>query len=205
MRSSARRAAEKLPLLPLWPGYMTLLPVLHARWPRYSVLRSKREKKIGFILQEPFLFTGTVRDNILYGNEQYKEYSNEQIEKVITDAGLETLLIRFDKGLETKIASTGDGMSLGQKQLIAFIRAVLRNPELLILDEATANIRYGYRKFWKKFLNKLPASTTKVIIAHRLNTIANADKIFFVNAGQVIKAGSMEHAVDMLLHGKRET
>jgi ATP-binding cassette subfamily B protein len=170
-----------------------------------SFEESDRSQKIGFILQEPFLFSGTMRENILYGNESYKNYTNEQLEKIIKESGLKTLLVRFDQGLETKIALSGGTLSLGQKQLIAFIRVVLRNPELLILDEATANIDTVTEELLETILKKLPASTTKVIIAHRLNTIANADEIYFVNAGEVILAGSMEHAVDMLLHGKRES
>jgi ATP-binding cassette subfamily B protein len=85
------------------------------------------------------------------------------------------------------------------------MRAALRNPELLILDEATANIDTITEQLLQEILDKLPASTTKVIIAHRLNTIANADEIFFVNAGAIVPAGSMEHAMDMLLHGKRDS
>ena len=83
------------------------------------------------------------------------------------------------------------------------MRAVLRNPELLILDEATANIDTITEKLLSDILNKLPETTTRVIIAHRLNTIENADEIFFVNSGEVILAGSFDHAMDMLLHGKR--
>ncbi|MBS1689983.1 MAG: ABC transporter ATP-binding protein, partial [Bacteroidetes bacterium] len=97
-------------------------------------------KKVGFILQEPFLFTGTVRDNILYGNEQYLNFTNAELEQVIKDANLESLLTIFESGLETPVTSNGASISLGQKQLIAFMRAVLRNPDVLILDEATANI-----------------------------------------------------------------
>lgn len=163
----------------------------------------ERSQKIGFILQEPFLFTGTVKDNILYGNEQYKDYTNEQLEKVILDANLGSLLAIFESGLETPVSSGGDSISLGQKQLIAFMRAVLRNPQLLILDEATANIDTITEKLLSDILNNLPATTTRVIIAHRLNTIENADEIFFVNSGEVIPAGSLEHAMDMLLQGKR--
>lgn len=162
-----------------------------------------RTKKIGFILQEPFLFTGTVRDNILYGNEAYVNYSNEQLAQVIHDANLESLLAIFDQGLDTPVLSSGDSISLGQKQLIAFMRAVLRNPELLILDEATANIDTITEKLLSDILNKLPETTTRVIIAHRLNTIENADEIFFVNSGEVIRAGSFDHALNMLLQGKR--
>ena len=163
----------------------------------------ERTKKIGFILQEPFLFTGTVRENILYGNEIYINHTNEQMEQVIHDADLESLLAIFDQGLDTPVLSGGDSISLGQKQLIAFMRAVLRNPELLILDEATANIDTITEKLLSDILNNLPDTTTRVIIAHRLNTIENADEIFFVNSGEVIRAGSFDHAMNMLLQGKR--
>ena len=170
-----------------------------------SYQAEERTRKIGFILQEPFLFSGTVRDNILYGNAGYKSYSNEQLSGAISEAGLESLLARFDKGLDTKVQTTGDGISLGQKQLIAFMRAVLRKPELLILDEATANIDTVTEQLLDSILKKLPESTTRVIIAHRLNTIENADEIFFVNTGKVIRAGSFSDAINLLLHGKVES
>ena len=164
-----------------------------------------RTRKIGFILQEPFLFSGTVRDNILYGNAEYRNFSNIQLADAISEAGLESLLERFDQGLDTKVQTTGDGISLGQKQLIAFMRAVLRKPELLILDEATANIDTVTEQLLDSILKKLPESTTRVIIAHRLNTIENADEIFFVNTGKVIPAGSFDDAINLLLHGKVES
>lgn len=164
---------------------------------------AERSSKIGFILQEPFLFTGTVKDNILYGNAEYAWHSNEALLEVIREANLESLLARFEQGLDTKVQTTGDAVSLGQKQLIAFMRAVLRRPKLLILDEATANIDTITEQLLEKILQQLPEDTTRVIIAHRLNTIENADEIFFVNAGEVIRAGSLDHAVNMLLHEKR--
>lgn len=170
-----------------------------------SYTEDERTKKIGFILQEPFLFSGTVRENILYGNDEYQGHSNKQLEQVIKDDGLEKLLERFDKGLDTPVTGGGNALSLGQKQLIAFIRAVLRRPELLILDEATANIDTVTEELLEDILKKLPPTTTRVIIAHRLNTIESADEIYFVNSGNLTLAGSMEHAVDMLLHGKRES
>lgn len=166
---------------------------------------AERTKRIGFILQEPFLFTGTVRDNIVYGNDQYSHATNTELEANIQQAGLQRLLDMFDKGLETELGPGGESISLGQKQLIAFMRAVLRNPEILILDEATANIDTITEQVLQDILNKLPVSTTRVIIAHRLNTIQNADEIFFVNGGELIKAGSFEHAVDMLLHNERKS
>jgi ATP-binding cassette subfamily B protein len=165
----------------------------------------ERSNQIGFILQEPFLFTGTVRDNILYGNSQYRDFDHTALEEVIKNAGLEALLNLFDEGLETAVTSGADNISLGQKQLIAFMRAVLRNPQLLILDEATANIDTITEQLLSAILDNLSKETTLVIIAHRLNTIENADEIFFVNAGELVRAGTMQHAIDMLLEEKRSS
>ncbi len=165
----------------------------------------ERASRIGFILQDPILFSGTVRDNILYGNPECSGLTNDQLENAISESKLDDLLKRFDKGLDTQIRTTGDGISLGQKQLIAFMRAILRKPELLILDEATANIDTVTEKQLETILNNLPASTTKVIIAHRLNTIENADEIFFVNSRKIIAAGSFNEALEMLMKGKAES
>ena len=170
-----------------------------------SYTPEERTRKIGFILQEPYLFSGTIRDNILYGNPGYASYSAEQLTEVLEKANLTKLLQRFPEGLNTPVTVGGTSISLGQKQLIAFMRAVLLQPELLILDEATANIDTVTEQLLEEILQKLPATTTKVIIAHRLNTISNVDQIFFVNSGAITAAGSMEHAVDLLLHGKRES
>ena len=167
-----------------------------------SVPPAERARKIGVIPQEPLLFSGTVRDNIVYGNEDYANCSTEQFAAVLEKYNLSSLLTRFPEGLETKVAS-GSSISLGQKQLIAFMRATLRSPELLILDEATANIDTVTEQLLEEILAKLPPQTTKVIIAHRLNTIDKVDQIFFVNSGAIALAGSMEHALEMLLHEKR--
>jgi ATP-binding cassette subfamily B protein len=166
---------------------------------------SERADKIGFILQEPFLFTGTVRDNIVYGNTKYDGCSDDQLATAIEEAHLAKLIARFENGLATKVSNSGETLSLGQRQLIAFMRAALREPELLILDEATANIDTVTEQLLEEILAQLPESTTKVIIAHRLNTISNADEIFFVNGGTLTLAGSMENAVDLILHGKRSS
>ena len=165
----------------------------------------ERAVKIGFILQEPVLFSGTVRDNIMYGDPECAGFSNDQLKEALEDVQLAGLLRRFDKGLETQIQSGGDGISLGQKQLIAFMRAILRKPELLILDEATANIDTVTEQQLEAIMDRLPETTTKVIIAHRLNTIENADEIFFVNSGEIIAAGSFDEALDLLMHGKMES
>jgi len=86
----------------------------------------ERVKRIGFILQDPYLFSGSIRENILYGNEEYSNVENSELTQIFRDSGLETLLLRFENGLDTKVDVSGDGISLGQKQLIAFMRAVLR-------------------------------------------------------------------------------
>ena len=175
---------------------------LHGRDIR-SYSNEERAAKIGFILQEPILFSGTVRENILYGNAALANLSQAQLEAAIGEANLSELLAMFENGLDTKVSSSSDGMSLGQKQIIAFMRAVLRQPEVLILDEATANIDTVTEQLLESILKKLPPSTTRITIAHRLNTIANADEIYFVNSGEVTRAGSLQDAVDQLLKGRR--
>ncbi|PKM89338.1 multidrug ABC transporter [Candidatus Falkowbacteria bacterium HGW-Falkowbacteria-2] len=165
-----------------------------------SLSHEERTNKIGFILQEPILFSGTLRENILYGNSNLIEADKERLSEVIARTGIDKIISRFEQGLETPLLANGDAVSLGQKQLIAFIRAVLREPDLLILDEATANIDTVTEGLLEEVLNKLPQNTTKVIIAHRLNTIENADEIYFINAGEVTPAGSKEEAVELLLN-----
>ena len=163
----------------------------------------ERAKRIGFILQEPFLFTGTIRDNIVYGHDTLAQMPDDQLTALLASKNLDGLLARFEQGLATTVTAGGDGVSLGQKQLIAFMRAVLREPELLILDEATANIDTVTEQLLEQILRELPARTTKVVIAHRLNTIENADEIFFINGGEITRAGSMTDALDLLLHHHR--
>jgi len=163
----------------------------------------ERARRIGFILQEPFLFTGTIRDNIVYGNRALEKATDAELSALLTSKNLDGLLARFDQGLATKVTALGDGVSLGQKQLIAFMRAVLREPEILILDEATANIDTVTEQLLEQILRELPPQTTKVVIAHRLNTIENADEIFFINAGELTRAGSMDDALELLLHHHR--
>ncbi len=165
----------------------------------------ERASKIGFILQDPLLFSGTLRENILYGNTECAGLQDGQLEEALKEARLTALLKRFDQGLDTPIQVSGDGISLGQKQLVAFMRAILRKPELLILDEATANIDTVTEKQLEAIVENLPPTTTKVIIAHRLNTIQNADEIFFVNSGEIIAAGSFDDAIDLLMQGHVES
>lgn len=171
-----------------------------------SYTDSERCQKIGFILQEPFLFSGTIKENILYGNPEYAQYSDQELSRILQEKyHFKDLLKHFHHGLATQIDGNNESISLGQKQLIAFMRIVLRHPDLLILDEATANVDTVTEKLLDEIIRTLPSSTTKVIIAHRLNTIKNADQIFFVNSGKITLAGSFDHAIDMLLKQKRRS
>ena len=165
---------------------------------------AERAAKIGFILQDPFLIAGTVLDNIVYGHTDLADIGKEALAERMNARGLSGFLTRFgETGLDTPVMGAGDGLSLGQKQLVAFLRAVMREPEILILDEATANIDTVTELLLEQELASLPPSTTKEIIAHRLNTIQNADEIYFVGGGAVTAAGSMARAIKMLLSHER--
>ena len=134
-----------------------------------SYTASERAEKIGFILQDPILFTDTLRNNILYGNTEYKSITDKELKRILDNAQLSDLLQSFEQGLDTPITMGGDSINLGQKQIIAFIRAILRKADLLILDEATANIDTVTEKQLEAILSSLPKSTTKVIIAGSFN------------------------------------
>jgi len=165
---------------------------------------AERAAKIGFILQDPFLLAGTIRDNIVYGHPDLGNADTNALTERMKAMGLSGFLARFgESGLDTPVGGAGDSLSLGQKQLVAFLRAVMREPEILILDEATANIDTVTEQMLEEVLARLPETTTRVIIAHRLNTIQNADEIFFVGGGGVTAAGSMSHAITMLLGHER--
>jgi len=153
---------------------------------------------IGFILQEPFLFSGSLYENIKYGNSELEKLDEDGLLEKLTAMKLGNLLARFGDGLKTIINPGAENISLGQRQLIAFVRALLRSPKLLILDEATANIDTVTEQLLEDILQKLPAETTKVIIAHRLNTIENADQIFFISGGTVEEPIDFKSALNLL-------
>ncbi len=146
---------------------------------------------IGFILQDPFLIQGTIADNLKYGNQKLSNINNDDLLKEIDKRGLSAILQKFSDGLETD-TSDKNKLSLGQKQLIAFLRAVLRDPEILIMDEATANVDTMTEKLLEKILDSLPNNTSKIIIAHRLNTIRKADEIYLIANGRVTKADRID-------------
>ncbi len=162
-------------------------------------------EEIGFILQEQYIFSGSVGENIVYGNPNYETYDKKRLKKELKEDGLEALVERFENGLDTEITPDTEMISLGQKQLISFMRAIMRKPKLLVMDEATANIDTVTESLLQKIIDKLPAETTKVIIAHRLSTIKKADEIYFVNDGEVVSAESLEKSVEMIEKSKRKS
>jgi ATP-binding cassette subfamily B protein len=166
---------------------------------------SELSSGIGFILQEPFLFTGTVAQNIAYGNPDFEEISPEELEMFLHSMGLEKLLERFENGLKTEVSDNSENISLGQKQLVAFMRILLRKPELLIMDEATANIDTVTEQYLNEIISKLPKETTKVVIAHRLNTIREADEIIFINGGKVKPSMTFDEALHLIDSSKRSS
>jgi ATP-binding cassette, subfamily B, bacterial len=143
------------------------------------------------------LYTGSVLDNIVYGNQDFVKYSRifedgetkdqeyAEFEEVLKQRDLFKLLHIFPEGLKTQVTNNSENISLGQKQIINFMRVILRNPSFLILDEATANLDTVTEQTLQEILDGLPKSTTKMIIAHRLNTIKTADQVFMVGGGKV--------------------
>ncbi len=160
--------------------------------------RDELSTDISVILQEPFLFTGSVADNIRYGNDVFFETTDEQLEQLLEERNMSELLKRFPDGLKTNIDSGAENISIGQKQIISFVRTVLRAPKLLILDEATANIDTVTESSLQKLIESLPKDTTKIIIAHRLNTIKKADEILFVGGGEVKRVSGENEVLELL-------
>jgi ATP-binding cassette subfamily B protein len=152
---------------------------------------AERCRKIGFVLQDPIIFTGTIKENLLFGNQLNKECSDEELNTLIKDLELEELLSAFKIDIKSDIFSP-DQLSIGQKQILAFMRAILRRPELLILDEASANIDMRTEKLFNSVLKKNSDINTSVVIAHNMSTVKNADHIIFVNSGTVSIIDSFE-------------
>ncbi|MES2623164.1 MAG: ABC transporter ATP-binding protein [Patescibacteria group bacterium] len=170
-----------------------------------SYTHAERAAEISVILQDPILFNGTVGENITYGNIDLLNTSIEDLNHILETKGFKDIIERFESGLTTAVSQNGAGLSIGQKQLISFMRAILREPKLLILDEATANIDTVTEALLNKTLEALPAETTKIIIAHRLNTIKEADEIMFVNGHHVTPAGGYENAIKLIADAKRSS
>jgi len=140
------------------------------------------------VLQDPFLFSGTVRSNITLGDDTIPR---EQVEQAARFVNAHDFIARLPGGYDTPVRERGAGFSTGQKQLIAFARALVQNPDiLLVLDEATANVDTETEELIQDALHKLMQGRTSIIIAHRLSTIQNVDRILVMRKGKLIEEGS---------------
>jgi ATP-binding cassette, subfamily B, multidrug efflux pump len=152
-----------------------------------SVTQRSLRRQIGVVLQDPFLFTGTIRDNIRYGRLDATQAEVEQAARLI---GVHDVIERLPNGYDTVIRERGRNLSVGQRQLIAFARALLADPRILILDEATANIDTFTELVVQRGLQTLLAGRTALVIAHRLSTIKGADLIVVLEGGRIIEQGT---------------
>ncbi len=152
-----------------------------------DVKRSSLAKQIAMVLQDPFLFTGNIRENIRYGRLDATDAEVEEAAKLV---GLHPFIAKQEKGYDTPIFERGVNLSVGQRQLISFARAVLADPRILILDEATANIDTQTELVIQEALKKLLKGRTSIVIAHRLSTIKDADRVIVIEGGRITEQGT---------------
>lgn len=150
-------------------------------------------KHIGQMLQDVFLFSGTIRSNITLKDDSF---SDEEIKKTCKYVNADTFIDKLDKGLDSEVIEKGENFSQGQRQLLSFARTVLHKPNILILDEATANIDTETERIIQDSLNKIKNIGTMLVVAHRLSTIKNADKIICLQNGQIVESGTHQELLD---------
>ncbi len=148
--------------------------------------------RMAIILQDGFLFSGDVARNITLG----EDYSFEQVQKAAEQTNVDQFIEALPQGYNTTLRERGTNLSGGQKQLLAFARAAIRNPGILVLDEATANLDVGTEAMIQQALDKLLEDRTAIIIAHRLSTIRNVDRILVLKQGQLIEQGSHDELLE---------
>lgn len=146
-------------------------------------------ENIAVVFQDNFLFNGTIRDNILLGKT---DYTDEQLNEAIKDACLTDFVATLDKGLDTEIGERGVLLSGGQKQRVAIARAFMKNAPIVILDEATSALDNKSEAVVQQAIDNLMKNRTVLVIAHRLSTVKNADRIFVINEGRIVEQGSHE-------------
>jgi ATP-binding cassette subfamily B protein len=150
--------------------------------------QAELRRHIGVIIQDGFLFAGDVKSNISLG----ENYSIEEIQAAAEKTNVARLIEELPQGYDTQLRERGTNLSGGQKQLLAFARAAIRNPSILVLDEATASLDVGTEALIQQALERLMADRTAIIIAHRLSTIRNVDRILVLKRGQLVESGSHE-------------
>jgi ATP-binding cassette, subfamily B, multidrug efflux pump len=148
--------------------------------------QAELRRHIGVIIQDGFLFAGDVKSNISLG----ENYSIEEIQAAAEKTNVAKLIEELPQGYDTQLRERGTNLSGGQKQLLAFARAAIRNPSILVLDEATASLDVGTEALIQQALERLMEERTAIIIAHRLSTIRNVDRILVLKRGQLIESGS---------------
>jgi ABC-type multidrug transport system fused ATPase/permease subunit len=144
-------------------------------------------RQLGVVLQDPFLFSGTIADNIRFARP---EASDEQVRLTAAAVGVDRVAERFEDGLEHQVREGGAGLSAGERQLISIARALLANPRILILDEATSNIDRPTERLIELALDRLLRGRTSIIIAHRLATVRRADEILVLDHGRIVQRGT---------------
>ncbi|MDR7857674.1 ABC transporter ATP-binding protein [Tissierella sp.] len=149
-------------------------------------------ENLGYVLQAPHLFSGTIRENIQYGNLEATEEEIIEASKLV-DA--HDFIMETEKGYETEVGEGGGLLSTGQKQLISFARAIVRNPKLFVLDEATSSIDTETEQVIQNAINTVLEGRTSFVIAHRLSTIRNADKILVIRDGKIQESGNHKELI----------
>ena len=157
-----------------------------------AVTRNSLASQMSMVLQEPFLFSGSVRENIKYN---HTNATDEQMMNAAKAVDAHEFIERLDEGYDTFLAERGINLSVGQRQLISFARAIVADPRILILDEATANIDSYTEMMIQRALLKLLKGRTAIVIAHRLSTIRGADKIIVLNLGEVTEVGNHDELI----------
>ncbi len=152
-----------------------------------NIQRKSLARRMGLVLQEPFMFSGTVVQNIRYSRP---DASMEDVERAAAAVGAHDFIMRLEDGYDTELQERGQNLSVGQRQLLAFARAVLADPRILILDEATANVDTRTEAVIQKALNELLKDRTSFVIAHRLSTIRNADRVVVLEDGRITEMGT---------------
>ena len=158
-----------------------------------AVKRESLVHQMSMVLQEPYLFSGTVRENICY---QRQDATDEQVIAAAQAVGAHDFIMELENGYDSELAERGVNLSIGQRQLISFARAIVGNPRILVLDEATANIDTHTELLIQRALSRVLKGRTSIVIAHRLSTIRNADKIVVLDRGRVAEVGSHDQLLE---------